>query len=244
MRHHIHPHTTFDAPSGQRLDDRDLMLIRSLAENGSIAWSDKEVTFNSGFKSHVYVRMRTDLTHNIPLLSDVGERIKNFVLKLRPTHGPKHCFIGVPTAGTPLALAAAMVSGGQICFRQMRSELKEGHGKSEDSMWVGPPELEGFSPTTVENVVSTAKAYFKHLGRLEEDGYPTKEMRHIAFADWELGGVEALHDAGYKNGFVIYRVRDMIAALVYLNDWPGEQYDETNRRVNAWRKEKKLKRAA
>ncbi len=240
-------HEKFRAPSGQILDYYDLFLIQEMEANRTIEWSDKEVTFNSGFQCNVYLRMRSDLTHNVPLLLRAGHQIKKTILGLRPTHGPKFCLIGIPTAGTPLAQAAAMASfdpqrqlTSTICFRQLRSELKKGHGKTADTMWAGPPELEHYSPATVENVVSTAKAYFDHLKHLEEDGYPTKEMWHIAFADWELGGTEALSDAGYTNGLVLYRMRDMIAALVHLGVWPAEYYQETNRRVNAWRVAKGL----
>jgi orotate phosphoribosyltransferase len=244
VRLNIHPSENFDAPSGQRYTYQDLLLIRGLARNNSIVWSNEEVTFNSGFKSHVYVRMRNDLTHNILLLREVGLQIRNFVIGLKHTHGPKKCLIGIPAAGAPLAQSAARESfdphhdlESRMCCRQLRTKRKEGHGKGEDNMWAGPPELEHYSPITVENVVSTAKAYFEHLQHLEEDGYPTKEMHHVAFADWELGGVEALADAGY-NGYALYRVRDMIAALVHLGDWPHEYYVEMNRRVELWRGEK------
>jgi orotate phosphoribosyltransferase len=250
MRLNISKDETFVAPSGQTYRYEDLFLIREMAKNRSIAWSQDEVTFNSGFKSHVYVRMRNDLTHNAALLHRVGVQLKNFVLGLKNTHGPNKCLIGIPAAGTPLAQAAAREAydpyhdlEARICSRQLRSMLKKGHGKGEDNMWAGPPELERYSPITIENVISTAKAYFDHLEHLNEDGYPTKEMHHVAFADWELGGMEALTDAGYQ-GFARYRVRDMIAALVYLEDWPREHYEEVNRRINVWRIEHNLKQAA
>lgn len=238
----------FDTPSGRRYDYDDLFLIRELAKNDSFAWSNEEVRFNSGFKCNVYLRMRNDLTENIPLLCQVGARIKSFVLRLKRTHGPQFCLIGIPTAGTPIAQAAARESydpyhmlESRICFRQLRTELKANHGK--DNLWAGRPELERHSYVTIENVISTAKAYLKHLKHLEEDGYPTTQMQHVAFADWGLGGAETLAKEGYT-GFAMYRALDMIAALVFIGDWPEEYYNETERRINQWRKDTGLHSAA
>lgn len=230
----IHSYT---APSGRTLTRNDLFLIRAMERNKTIEWSDEEVTFNSGFKSHVYLRARNDLSHNLYLLNSIAARIKEVVFSLEHTHGPQWCLIGIPTAGTQLAQATASltydISYGRsaICFSTMRSVLKT-HGK--DSMWVGPPQLERHTPVTVENVVSTAKAYLEHLDHLEQDGYPTRVMHHIAFADWELGGADTLRGAAYKL-HTMYLVRDMLAALVQMDIWPRERYQEMDRRVNRWR---------
>lgn len=236
---------SFKAPSGCTLSPYFLTLLSKLEKNGTIAWSDTEVTFNSGFRSHVYFRARNDLSHNMPLLMEVATHAKEFVVGLENTHGPQKCLIGIPTAGTQFAQAIADLSffdiwnDGQllrhpdshICFSTMRSVIKN-HGK--DNMWVGTPHLEKHTYITFENVVSTAKAMLEAFERLTQDGYPTREMHHIVLADWGLGGMQALADAGYPHVHTLFTMQDAMAAYVHMDIWPQERYTEMDKRIRAW----------
>ena len=227
---------SYKAPSGKIITWSELVLLMELEENKTIEWTDSEVTFNSGFKSHVYFRGRNDLTDNPRLLQLVGEVLAERVEQLPCTHGRRKCMIGIPTAGTPLAQVISDLSANSrsslIGFRLMRSILKE-HGK--DNMWVGKPELDKHTYITIENVVSTAKAMFQNFERLEQDGYPTHEMFHVIFASWNLGGFDKLKAQGYEKIVVLYQMLDIIAAYVHLERWPQERYDKMARRINAWR---------
>lgn len=235
----------FIAPSGRVLYPNDLELLRALEKNGTISWSETDVVFNSGFLSRVYFRGRNDLSHNMPLLMQVAVCAKKYVAELLNTHGPQKCLIGIPTAGTQLAQAVADLSYFEassdgylssrpeslICFSTMRSKLKD-HGK--DNMWVGHPELKKHTYISFENIVSTAKAMLEAFGRLEQDGYPTRDMNHVVFADWGLGGIEALADAGYGHVHTLYVMMDAIAAFVHMRMWPEKRYLEMDRRIREW----------
>jgi len=237
---------SFTGPSGRMLSEKDLALLVALERNGTIAWSDKEIEFNSGFLSHVYFRARNDLSHNMPLLMRVATQAKEYVAALENTHGPQKCLIGIPTAGTQFAQAIADLSYFEasndgyllsrpeslICFSTMRSVLKD-HGK--DNMWVGKPDLTKHTHITFENVVSTAKAMLQAFGRLEEDGYPTREMHHVVFVDWGLGGMESLAEEGYTRVHTLYEMLDIMAAFVHIGLWKQERYDEMYRRIQVWK---------
>lgn len=241
----------FTGPSGRVLSPAQLKLLQKLEHNQTIAWSDSEVKFNSGFLSHVYFRARNDLSHNIPLLMEVAAHAKTFVTGLDNTHGAQKCLIGIPTAGTQFAQAIADLSYFEnskdgflsgcanmgICFSTMRSVLKD-HGK--DNMWVGPPQLEKYSYITFENVVSTAKAMLESFKRLEADGYPAHDMHHVVLADWGLGGMEALTEAGYSKIHALFTMQDVMAAYVHIGLWPKERYEEMLRRINEWNKSQKI----
>lgn len=224
----------FQAPSGRMFLEHELLLLRDLERNGTIAWGD-EVVFNSGFVSRVYFRGRNDLTDNPLLLKRVASVLKGHIDSLPLTHGLQKCLIGVPVAGTPLAQAVSELSlygqGLPICFRLMRS-LRKLHGK--DQMWVGEPDLAKHSYITVENVVSTAESMLRNFRGLEEDRYPTRDMHHVVFASWGLGGDRALSEAGYHNIHILYHVLDIIAAFVHMEMWAKSKYDLMAERVTAF----------
>ena len=230
----------FSAPSGRVIREDELDLLVALERNRTIEWTDDEVTFNSGFKSHVYFRGRNDLTDNIALFHRVGRLLTNSATYLRFTHGPRKNLIGIPAAGTPLAQVVADLSAAnpidyeQFGFRQMRSVLKT-HGK--DNMWVGKPDLTEHSYITVENILSTAKAMLENFERLEADGYPTRDMFHLVFASWHLGGEENLKEKGYDKVVVLFSMLDIIAAYVHIGLWPKYRETEMSLRINAWRNE-------
>ncbi len=237
---------SFRGPSGRMLSRADMSLLNDLELNGTIAWSNEEITFNSGFKSHVYVRMRNDLALNPLLLLRVCTAIKDKVDTLPLTHGKQRCLIGIPTAGYQLAQGVSQLSvneyivrgldlvNRETCFSFMQTAPKN-HGR--DQTLIDRPDLLRHSYMTVENIISTAKAMLEAFGNLESAGYPTREMHHVVFADWELGGTEALQRAGYDNVHTRFIMRDVMAAYVHCGLWPRERYDEMDWRIITWRKE-------
>lgn len=232
----------FVGPSGRTLGYADLKLIAELEYIGTIGWSEEEIPFHKGFLSHVYIQMRNELSRHPATLVRVASLIKEKVEQLPLTLGPQKCLIGIPTAGTQLAQAVAMLSHFDhllhvrprteppICFLSMRSILK-GHGK--DKLWIGPADIKRYSYISIENVVSTAAGMLEYLNRMWKEGYPIRVMHHVVFADWELGGVRNLDSEAIKNVHTLYIVRDMVAALVYLGVWPKERYEDVAQRLQA-----------
>jgi orotate phosphoribosyltransferase len=216
----------FDAPSGRRLTQADIQLWCDLEDNGSFGWNPQEIRFNSGFMSHIYLRGRNDLSDNPLLLRNVAHTLYDVIDELSLTHGPQTCLIGIPTAGSQLAQAVSHISFMRdhppMCFRSMRSVLKT-HGK--DDKWIGDADLTRHSYVTLENVVSTADSMLKAFERIAPEGYPVKEMHHVVFADWELGGLKNLAAADYHHVHVRYVIRDIIAAFVSCGRWPIERWD-------------------
>ncbi|MEK7098777.1 MAG: hypothetical protein AAB908_02645 [Patescibacteria group bacterium] len=217
----------FTGPSGRTLTHWDLKLWCELETNGSFGWNPTEIEFNSGFKCHIYLRGRNDLSDNTWLLSKTANSLDGIVDALPYRYGKQQCYIGIPTAGTQLATALAFERRGLIghetpCFRSMRTELKK-HGK--DNMWIDPPDLSRHTYISIENVMSTAGSMITAFERMESDGYPTMYMDHVVFADWELGGLTNLHKKGYEKIHVRYVIRDIIAAFVHIGRWPKERWD-------------------
>jgi len=232
----------FVGPSGRTLGYADLGLIAELESIGTIGWSEEEIVFHKGFRSHVYVQMRNELSRHPATLARVASCIKEKVERLPFTLGPQKCLIGIPTADTQLAQAVAMLSHFEhtlhvrqsteplICFKSMRSVLK-GHGK--DKQWVGPADINRYSYIGIENVVSTAAGMIEHLNQMWKEGYPIRVMHHVVFADWELGGIKNLDAAMIKHVHTLYVVLDMVAALAYLGIWPKERYEDVAERLQA-----------
>src|SRR3989344_5131486 len=117
-----------NVPSGRIYDKLDLKIIRLMAKYGFIRWREEPFQLNSGIESHVYISGREDLTDHPDLERLIGKKI---ALGVKANSLPKDkqpCLVGVPTAGTTLAQAAAMasyhsrilVSGQTICHRIMR----------------------------------------------------------------------------------------------------------------------------
>lgn len=211
------------------------MLWLDLEKNGSFGWGP-EVTFNSGFVSPVYLRMRNDLSCNIFLFADVARNLHRFVQKNIASEKREVCLIGIPTAGTQLAQAVATQSltGGPpvLCFKSLRSTLKT-HGK--DLQYVGQADTQKHAYCTVENVLSSGKAMLDAFKLMEPEGYPVREMRHFVFASWNLGGLKALADARVRGVYVEYEIPDVIALFVHLDHWAREREEIMVDKIHRWR---------
>jgi orotate phosphoribosyltransferase len=223
--------------SGRKYGFRDAQLWLDLEQNGSFGWSQIEVEFNSGFTCHVYLQGRNDLSDYPPLLRRVALTLCGKTVTLPNTHGPQKCLIGIPTAGTQLAQEICSVTRGRLdidpyCFRTMRSVLKA-HGK--DQQWIGNANLARHSYVTVENVLSTGKAMLTYLERMEPEGYPIRDMDHVVFASWELGGIMNLAKAGITNVYVMYSIPEVIALFVELKHWPAERLDYIGQKLINWK---------
>lgn len=219
----------FTAPSGAVFTSKDMELFKALFHIGFVTWKDEPIIFKSGKKSNTYVRGRQDLTNNPHILFGlIAPRIVEFVRTTIPIHdGRQHCLIGIPTAGTKLAMAAAGYSYYRqirpgIIYRELRVQ-KKAHG--EDAGWtVGGPELKNDINITIEQAMSSGSSIIEHTGHLKEDGYPVKDMHHVILVDRELGGIENLRANGLERVHTMFKLKDMVAALVEMELWPVARY--------------------
>lgn len=229
----------FAAPSGREMSSGDLLLIQDLYAIGAIARANKPITLNSEALSHVYVQARADLTEHPDILERVALKIVHAARRIEMDErigegGQKRrmCAIGIPTAGTPLGIAASLQSTvdppHKFGFRQMR-EIRKDHGVSHG--WTDIAPKDDVLYLTVENVMTTGTSIVKNLERLGEDGYPVKDMYHIVLVDREQGGVENLVKHGYKNVRVIYTLTDIAHALGYLQVWTPKEVADVEREL-------------
>src|SRR3989338_5019915 len=97
-------------PSGMTLALRDIQLLNEASASGSIVYSAKQITLASGIKSNVYVFFRGEATDNPTLLNMAGQKIARTVVENTLPDDHQQNLIGLPTAGTALAIAASMAS--------------------------------------------------------------------------------------------------------------------------------------
>lgn len=130
-----------EVPSGRMLDEFDLEILRTMNDCGFVRHSPQPFTLKSGIKSNVYVYGREDLTDNPGLEIKIGKKVASEVTRATLRDEKKVCLIGIPTAGTALAQAAAMMSnwGGlsSICHRILREAVKTTHGAGCSSGGLG-----------------------------------------------------------------------------------------------------------
>jgi len=220
-------------PSGRRLSREDTKLLRLMAEYGFVRHSETPFKLKSGVMSHVYVFGRDDLTDNPELEYAVGLRIADTIVDEIDTTGDtrKSVLIGLPTAGTPLAQAAAMVQRFRqmntmrdlpvIAHRIMREKLKGDHGVH--NTWVnGKPDLGRHLYWAVDNVVTDGGTKVEDAAKLAQDGYPAMEMPSIIFVDRQQGGLKRLTQAGFTKLIVVFNLLDITYAYGELGLWPKE----------------------
>lgn len=220
-------------PSGRTLSPHDIALIRTMNEVGFIKWSDDPFTLKSGIESHVYVLGREDLTDNPAFELMCGSAIERQV-RLLVREGPIS-LIGIPTAGTALAQAAAMASvlmGGskRVSHRIMR-EVKKAHGAHKS--WVNGSPRPGVTYGVIDNVVTDGGSKSEAAPKLVEDGYSLQDLFWIIFVDRQQGAVEKLHEAGFNNIYVMYKLLDITFVFQELRLWPRAAADKVEKEIRA-----------
>lgn len=224
--------TPVQVPSGATLYCNDIELLREASMVGSIVYRDKPFKLKSGVESNVYVFCRGDLTDNPILLAMCGHKIARTVIENTVEGDHQANLIGLPTAGTALAVAASMESVSMhrldsssplIASRVMREQLKKSHGAN--NRWVngevnGPPDLNKFTFWPVDNVVTDGETKFEAAERFEQDGYPSKDMPQLIFVDRQQGAVARLEAAGFKRVVVCYYLLDITYVYGELGIWP------------------------
>ena len=234
-----------ELPSGQVLDGFDRRVLEMFAQYGFIRWSAQPFRLKSGVESHVYVFGREDLTDHQDLVWGIGRKIADLVLQDadRRKDPRQQCLIGLPTAGTALAQAAAMVNWSneryrfpelvnsvRIAFRIMREALKT-HGAHPD--WVNGKPQPAQTYWTVDNVVTDGGTKLEAREKLRESGYPVADMPALVLVDRQQGGIKRMEQAGFANIVVVYRLLDLTFAFRELGLWPEEAVRAVEEEIRA-----------
>ncbi|MES2006948.1 MAG: hypothetical protein V4436_02445 [Patescibacteria group bacterium] len=211
-------------PSGRVFEDSDLKLMKMLVEVGFIRWLDEPVLLKSGIESRVYVFGRNDLTENASVLRRVGARI---IQELRyhtdnersGFDNSNFCLIGIPTAGTALAIAASQ--GDASAGARIMREVKKIHGAH--NTWVeGEPMHEKHRYVLVDNVATDGKSKREAAAKLIEDGYDISEVDCLILVDRQQGALKNIESLGFRRVLVVYNLLDMTFAFRHLKLWPEE----------------------
>src|SRR3989344_7813 len=121
-----------EVPSGRTFDEFDLEILETMNTCGFVRYSPKPFVLKSEIESNIYVSGREDLTDNPNLEIKIGRKIARPVANATLPGEKQVCLVGIPTAGTALAQAAAMMSyrtaSIPICHRIMREAVKTTHG--------------------------------------------------------------------------------------------------------------------
>lgn len=232
-------------PSGGVFTSRDILLLQEASNSGSIVYRDKPFKLKSGIESIAYVFFRGDLTDSAKLLNMAGQKIALSVKEntTRDDHQPN--LIGLPTAGTALAVAASMASVEMhledpsfplIACRVMREKLKKTHGAND--RWVngetaGLPDTNKFTFWAVDNVATSGLTKFEQAERLQQDGYPSKDMPQLIFIDRQQGAISRLQAAGFKRVVVCYNLLDITFVYGELGLWPRDAVNRVEKEIAA-----------
>jgi len=236
-----------EVPSGRVFDGVDLNMVKFSARYGFISWSDQPVTFRSGMESRVTVGGREDFTDHPDLAWVVGRRIMTCVLQDAEARGDRkqQCLIGIPTAGTAFAQAAAMVNFAwervlywkdsvdelRIIHRIMREALKT-HGVHPD--WVnGKPQPDLHTYWMVDNTVTDGGTKVEAREHLLQSNYPVQEMRTLVVVDRQQGGIKRMEKAGFSNIVVAYYLLDLTYAFRELGLWPKDAVQAVEEEIKA-----------
>lgn len=226
-------------PSGQIFNELDLQLLPLMAKHKFIERRDTPFILKSGVKSHVYVFGREDITDHPDLEWLIGRKTALLIKKNSLPQDKQPCLIGIPTAGTAIAQATAMVSyaekiqvnGYFICHRVMKEALKT-HGANPS--WVnGSPQSELHTYWTGDNVVTDGGAKFEAAERLGESGYPIQEMPSLVFVDRQQGGVQKMKQQGFTRIVVVYQLLDLTFAFGELGLWPKDAVRAVEEEIRA-----------
>lgn len=215
-------------PSGRTFDQFDLSLLRDFARVGFIQYNEKPFTLRSKILSHVYVYGRDDLTHNPDVLAKTGHRIlgvaRAHTARMDDLRRPH--FLGLPTAGTALATAAALADDlhppHRAGFSIVREVQKTTHGATEHrGGWVvGKYDPKKWRYFPLDNVTTDGGTKETWAPRLQEDGFPSYDLDWMILVDRQQGALKRLSALGFKSVIVVYNLLDITYAFEKMELWP------------------------
>ncbi len=217
----------FTAPSGRELGAEELELVRRLCLSGSLLWNEVPIILNCGYSSRHYVNLRPKKDQDT--LRFVGQTIARRIQQLQRDSkmDPKKipCLVGVPTAGTPLALAAVLNPClGQTLHYEIMREKPRDHVHGLDQTWAGPPD-DTQVQILVENVCTSSSSIETAARRMWKDGHDPDTMHYLIGVD--RGGADILRQKRFKNVTALIHMEDALPAAVYLGlreEWVYADY--------------------
>jgi len=235
--------TSLEGPSGRTLYGVDLRLLEDWHRVGVVKYSEEpSFKLKSGIKSHVYVSAREDLTENPDVLDDTGAiillRARQYMFEVDDCRRPY--FLGLPTAGTALAQAAAGASKDETRVHEraassiVREVPKTTHGADEHrNGWFVKYKPKEFRYFVLDNVITDGDTKQMWAERLLEDGYPAYDLDWMILIDRQQGGVENMKRRGIKNVMAIYNLLDITFAFGEMGLWPKEAVRQVEQEIIA-----------
>lgn len=230
-------------PSGRVFEVPDILTLQEMHNVGFVNHSETPCTLKSGIESHVYVYGREDLTDNPHLEWTIGFKLYEMVRQTAIDTGKQLCLLGIPTAGTPFAQAAAMVSqyyrmipgrrgkllDPVICHRIMKEQPKD-HGAHKG--WInGKPKGE-HSYWLVDNVATNGDSKLVARGKMRADGYPDPDGV-IIWIDRQQGALGRLAKDGFSRILVAYNLLDITFAYGEMGLWPKTAVQAVEKEIEA-----------
>lgn len=228
-------------PSGAIYLPDDLELMRYAGRVGFVRYSASGFILKSGIHSNVYVMGRDDLTDHPGLGWLTGRKVATVVCQNTAANEPQPCLVGLPTAGTSLAVNASLVSwreqiktpaGHTICYRLMREALKK-HGAHPE--WVNGAATPSLTEWFIDNVATDGKTKeeahgkFVESGRIKADYFPPV----LIFIDRQQGAVQRLQAFGFTKVVVAYHLLDVAFAFQAMGLWPKDVVASVEKEIEA-----------
>jgi len=225
------------APSGKVFNPDEISLITALGNIGFIRYNAQPYMLKSKVESHVYVYGREELTANPHVLWSIGREICYLIRDVMDSErdGRRACLIGLPTAGTPLAEAAALVDFNEhitrrdTLFYQMRSVLKGDHGV-HNTWLVGKVDTKKHRVFRSDNVVTDGGTKFEMAERLVQDGLPW-DLDEIILVDRQQGALENMRKRGFSKVHVLWNLLDLTYVFGKTGLWPEEAVAQVEQEI-------------
>jgi orotate phosphoribosyltransferase len=220
-------------PSGRMYGPRHLAHVRRFVQYETIRWG-AEIRLSSGARSHLYVNGREDITEHTDLLDEIGNDIwmaaKHSFLERTRFSVSRIGFLGIESAGIPLAVSAARYPQPGLNLSRILHKNRKTYGPhhgyvngtvTEDVRWV-----------TVDNALASGNSVLTAVEHLREDGYPVDEMLHLVLIDREQGGVERLRALGIQV-VALYLLSDLMYAFERNQLWPRDRIEAVRAEIKS-----------
>lgn len=229
-------------PSGLVYEAPDILTLKEMYEVGFVRHSDTPFMLKSGIASNFYVYGREDLTDNPKLEWSIGFKLWEIIRQSTTETDGQVCLLGIPTAGTPFAQAAAMVSqydamipgrrrfnGLPVCHRIMKEQPKD-HGAHKG--WINGKPKADHSYWLVDNVATNGDSKLEAREKMRADSYPDP-AGVIIWIDRQQGALRRLEEAGFNRVLVAYNLLDVTFAFGEMGLWPKTAVQAVEQEIEA-----------
>jgi len=224
---------------GRFFDRLDVDIVKGFAEKETVLWQDEPIVLKSGRSSHVYVSARGELTDDPEFLWTIGHKIALTVQNEQDLErdAREPLFIGIPTAGTPLAVTTSLAA-----FRELRKPwgcrtlYDERKLYGADNRWVAgdPIDQTAQSIWVIDNTVTDAGTKRNVLAHMQEDGYAISEISMLVLIDRQQGGLEALQAMGLRRVIALYSLVDIAGEFERLGHWQRPRVKAVKKEIRGY----------